>query len=117
MTGALTEIVHVVGWRLRGDSEAERLRHAETVVAAVGALRGQIPGLLSLDVGANVIPAPEAWDVAAVMVFRSRADLDAYQDHPAHQTLKTVVGPLRSARSQIDFPRAPSQPSPSGEHR
>lgn len=105
MSGTTNAIVHVVCWRLLGADEAERGRNAATVVAAVERMRGQVPGLLSLDVGVNVVPAPDAWDVGAVMVFRTRADLEAYQGHPVHLALKAVVGPLRVARGQFDLAR------------
>lgn len=113
----MSEIVHVVCWRVQGSSDAERLRNRQAVVAAVEATRGRIPGLLSLDVGDNLIPREDAWDVGAVMVFRSRADLDAYQDHPAHLAVKATVGPLRTARGQFDIVRQPSQTHPQGAAR
>jgi len=112
----VTEIVHIVTWRLNGASEAERREQARTVIGAVEATRDRIPGLLSLDAGINVVDAPDAWDVGAVMVFRSRAALDAYQTHPDHLAFKAAIGPLRSARSQLDFERRTStQPPPSEE--
>jgi hypothetical protein len=77
----------------------------------VEATRGRIPGLISLDIGPNLIDAADAWDVGAVMVFASRADLDAYQTHPEHLALKAIVGPLRSARAQCDLQR-PTTPDP-----
>lgn len=106
----MTAIVHIVAWRLNGGDAAERLAQAQAVVAAVEATRGRIPGLLSLDTGLNVVAAADAWDVGAVMVFASRAHLDAYQTHPVHLDLKAVVGPLRSARSQLDFERTSPHP-------
>lgn len=112
----MTEVVHIVAWRLNGSSEAERREQARSVVGAVEATRGRIPGLLSLEAGINVVDAPDAWDVGAVMVFRSRADLDAYQSHPDHLALKATIGPLRSARSQLDFERRThTERSPSKE--
>lgn len=102
----MNEIVHVVSWRLIGETPLERRQQADIIVAAVEATRGRIPGLVSLDVGRNVVEATDAWDVGAVMVFRSRTDLDAYQTHPEHLALRAVVAPLRSARSQLDFERA-----------
>lgn len=113
----MSEVVHVVSWRLSGTTEAARLEQAAIVVAAVEATRGRVPGLVSIEVGANVVAAPEAWDVGAVMVFRSLADLAAYQDHPAHLSLKAVVGPLRSARSQLDFLRDSSSHRLQGDIR
>jgi hypothetical protein len=97
------ELVHVVSWRVNGGSVGQRHQQAQVVVAAVEAMRHQIPGLVGLAVGVNEIEHADAWDVGAVMVFRSLADLHAYQEHPAHQSLKTIVGPLRAARSQLDF--------------
>lgn len=102
----MTEIVHVVAWRLNGKTPLARHQQAEAVVAAVEATRGQVPGMVALDVGHNVIEASDAWDVGAVMVFQNRAALDAYQTHPQHLALKGIVAPLRSARSQLDFERA-----------
>ena len=96
-------IVHIVSWRLNGATPADRARQAERIVSAFQAGRADIPGLLRLDVGRNVVDAPDAWDVALCMVFASRADLDAYQRHPAHLAIKALVGPMRSARAQVDF--------------
>ena len=101
----MSAIVHVVGWRLNGRTADERERQARAVVAAVEALRAQLEGLLSLDVGANVVEAADAWDVGAVMVFESLAALQAYQTHPAHLALKSAVAPLREARGQFDIVR------------
>ena len=101
----MSKIVHIVAWKLNGDTPSVRRQQADAVVAAVAATRGRIPGLVSLDVGPNLIEAADAWDVAAVMVFASRADLDAYQTHPEHWALKAVVAPLRSARVQCDIER------------
>ena len=101
----MSQIVHIVTWRLNGASEAERREQARTVIGAVEATRDRIPGLVSLEAGVNVVESPDAWDVGAVMVFGSRADLEAYQTHPDHLALKATIGPLRSARSQLDFER------------
>jgi hypothetical protein len=101
-------IVHIVTWRLNGRDNDERRRQAATIVAAFDALRPLVPGLLQLDVGANIVDAADAWDVAAVMVFADRGHLDAYNAHPDHLAIKALVAPLRSARGQIDFHRGPS---------
>lgn len=98
-----TGIVHIVSWRLNGPTPAARAAQAEQIVQAFTALRHQIAGLLRLDAGPNVVEAPDAWDVAVVMVFESRNALTDYLSHPSHQAIKALVGPMRSARSQIDF--------------
>lgn len=99
-------IVHIVNWRLNGASVEERSDQAARITAAFEAARSQVSGLLRLEVGRNIIDAPDAWDLAAVMLFESRAALDAYQTHPSHLAIKALVGPMRSARGQIDFEAA-----------
>lgn len=98
-----TAIVHIVMWRLNGADPAAKQQQAEVITQAFESSRSQVQGLLRMELGPNVIAAPDAWDLALCMVFATRADLDAYQTHPAHLRIKALVGPLRSERGQIDF--------------
>lgn len=103
MSENVSSIAHIVTWRLNGVSAEEREQQARSMVQAFEAARTEVPGLLSMHVGANVIDAPDAWDVALYMAFASRAHLDAYQAHPSHLAIKQQVGPMRAARCQVDF--------------
>ncbi len=96
-------IAHIVTWRLNGATVDERADQAQRIVEAFQKTSSAIPGLLRMEVGANVIDAADAWDLALNMVFSSRADLQAYQSHPAHLAIKALVGPMRLARAQVDF--------------
>lgn len=100
-------IVHIVSWRLNGATREEKAQQARQILAAFEAARAEVPGLLRLEAGPNIIDAADAWDLAVVMVFESRAALDAYQAHPSHLAIKVLVGPMRSARGQIDFELPP----------
>ena len=97
------QIVHIVMWRMNGASADERLSQARTAAAAFEATRGTIAGVLDMQVGVNVIDAPDAWDLALSMRFENRAALEAYAHHPAHLEIKKLVGPLRMDRKQVDF--------------
>lgn len=103
MTHNVPCIVHIVTWRLNGATAEVRKQQAQSMVQAFEAARFEVPGLLHLQVGPNVIEAPDAWDVALYMVFSSRIHLDAYLVHPSHLDIKQLVGPIRAARSQVDF--------------
>lgn len=96
-------IAHVVAWKLNGATAAERLAQASRIVQAFERTREAVPGLLSMEIGPNVVEAPDAWDLALYMVFASRADLEAYQAHPGHLAIKRLVAPMRLARAQADF--------------
>lgn len=99
----MTAIVHIVTWRLNGASAQERGEQAGRIVEAFEAARPHMSGLLRMEVGPNVIVGQDAWDLALYTVFATRADLDAYQTHPSHLAIKTLVGPMRAARAQVDF--------------
>lgn len=96
-------IVHIVTWRLNGQTTAERALQARRIVDAFERTRQHIAGLVRMEAGPNTVEARDAWDLAVVMVFESRAALDDYQAHPGHLAIKSLIAPLRSARGQIDF--------------
>lgn len=60
-------------------------RRVQDGVAALVALREQCRGIVRWDHGWNFTERPIAYDFALVSAFESRADLDAYGPHPAHQ--------------------------------
>lgn len=103
MSSISRAIVHIVTWRLNGKTVVERELQAQQIVQAFQVRRNEVLGLLRMEIGANIVEAPDAWDVALYMEFASRADLDAYQTHPSHLEIKQLVGPMRSARGQADF--------------
>jgi len=103
MSAIKSAIAHIVTWRLNGKTAADRECQAQQVVRAFEARRHEVPGLRRMEVGVNIVEAPDAWDVALYMEFASRADLEAYQVHPAHLEIKQLVGPMRVARGQADI--------------
>jgi hypothetical protein len=96
-------------WRMNGATANERLAQARTAAAAFEATRGTIAGVLDMQVGVNVVDAPDAWDLALSMRFENRAALAAYGDDPAHLEIKKLVGPMRMERKQVDFELKPPQ--------
>jgi len=99
----MTVIAHMVMWRLGGATALERHAKAQDLVLVFEAIRGKAPGLLRLEVGANLIEAADACDLALYMVFESRQALEAYNVHPEHLKVKAMMAPLRMTRSQADF--------------
>ena len=96
-------VTHLVAWRLKesalGNPKAE---NARLLREKLEALRGQIPGLLRLDVFFDFSATENSSDVALVAQFASRADLAAYQIHPAHQAVGTFVREVVSERRLVD---------------
>ena len=96
-------IHHIVMWRLNGDTPQARAVQSGQIIAAFEATLPLFPELIRFEIGPNVVPSGDAWDLAVSAVFSSRAALDHYNAHPAHLGIKALVGPMRAARCQIDF--------------
>lgn len=107
-------IRHIVMWSLRGDSPQAKAANIDRLRRAFLGLRGQVPGLLSLDIGEDSSRVDYACDVVLYSEFESAEALAAYATHPAHLRVKAELGDLRTARHQVDYEVAavPHQVSP-----
>lgn len=99
----MSEIVHIVMWRLNGATARDKDNQAEEIIQAFEQSRLGVQGLLRLEIGRNINKGSDAWDLALYMLFQSEQHLEAYQAHPAHLAIKDLVGPMRTARCQVDF--------------
>lgn len=100
---------HIVMWNVRGASPDERRRNIETLKSAFESLRGRVPGLLHLEIGIDESRVDYACDVVLYSEFASREALEAYASHPEHLRVKALLGDMRSARYQVDYP-VPARP-------
>lgn len=73
-------IVHIVLFKLKEPSEANRSAVKEMLLS----MNGKLPMLRHLEVGVDVIRSERSYDVALYTKFDSLADLQAYQIHPYH---------------------------------
>lgn len=96
-------VKHVVMWKMKGPSEELKRQQAARVEEILLALRGKIPGLLSLQVGVAGPEGEHTMDVVLITEHESWAALHAYQTHPEHQAAARVIGELRSERQVVDF--------------
>jgi hypothetical protein len=96
-------IRHIVMWRVRGETPAERHTGRELVKRSFEGLRGRIPGMMSLEVGLDISDVDYACDVVLVTDFESKEALAAYATHPEHLRVREVLGELRIARFQVDY--------------
>jgi hypothetical protein len=96
-------IKHVVMWRVRGASADERREQAEKVSVALLSLRGNIPGMSSLEVGIGSGGDEQFGDVVLISTHDDWAALKAYQVHPAHVEAARVIAAARIERRVLDF--------------
>jgi len=71
--------------------------------AGLDRMRGNIPGLLSLSHGADVVGAQRSYDYAIVADFETVADIDVYNTHELHEPLKEYSLPNSESILSVDF--------------
>ena len=96
-------IRHVVMWKVAGATDHERSVARTTVKTAFESLRGRIPGMTHLEIGADFSAADYACDLILVAEFESREALDGYATHPEHARVRNALTGLRIARHQVDY--------------
>ncbi|MPS25366.1 MAG: Dabb family protein [Alcaligenaceae bacterium] len=97
-------IRHIVMWNVAGATAREKDRNIERVRQGFHGLRGRIPGLLHLEIGADASGVDYACDVVLYSEFESQAALDAYAHHPEHLRVRDELAGVRIARHQVDYP-------------
>ncbi|HEV2799093.1 MAG TPA: Dabb family protein [Pyrinomonadaceae bacterium] len=96
-------LTHIVIWKYRAETtEAERAEH----VARLRRLPNFIPQIESFSVGFDVLKLPRSYDVGLVAVFRDRAGLDVYTDHPEHVLVAVYGRNISEHIASVDFESA-----------
>lgn len=96
-------VKHIVMWRVKGDTPAERQAGRLKIKTAFEGLRGMIEGMTLVEVGIDISDVDYACDVVLVTEFESVAHLKAYGDHPEHLRVRRELGDLRISRHQVDY--------------
>jgi hypothetical protein len=96
-------IRHIVMWRVRGDTPAEREAASMLVKRSFEGLRGLIPGMRHLEVGLDYSKVDYACDVVLVTEFDTREALEAYASNAEHLRVRNELGAIRTARFQVDY--------------
>jgi hypothetical protein len=96
-------IKHIVMWKVKGSTPEEKREGVRRIQAAFDGVVGVIPGLLALEVGADVSRIEYACDVVLYSEFESRQALESYATHPEHLRIKRDLADVRIARHQVDY--------------
>lgn len=92
-------IHHIVLWTLKEPSDAPRFK------ALLDRCAGLVPGMHGFEVAIRAEGLEANVDVALVSAFADATALEAYQNHPEHQEVAALLGPMRSERRVLDFER------------
>ncbi len=97
-------IKHIVVWKFKDSAHGnDRATNARLTKEKLESLRGQIPGLLHIEVGLDFSAGVASGDAVLVSEFASREALAVYQAHPLHQAIAPFVAEAASERRVVDY--------------
>jgi hypothetical protein len=98
-------IKHIVMWTIReGENPRAKVERMAEVKARLSALPEEISEIESMEVFFNSpLAAPNNFDVLLSATFRTWADLEAYQKHPAHVQVAEYIKNIRHQRAVVDY--------------
>ena len=97
-------IKHIVVWKFKDSAHGnDRATNARLAKEKLESLRGQIPGLLHIEVGIDFSAGPASGDAVLVSEFASREALAVYQAHPLHLAVVPFVAEVASERRVVDY--------------
>lgn len=97
-------VKHVILWTLKDEIPAEELDGVKAgIKEGLEGLKGQIPGLIEIQVNNCGLPSSTA-DVMLDSLFEDEAALKAYSKHPAHVAVAdSKVRPYTKTRACLDY--------------
>ena len=81
-------------------------------IAGLNRMTGNIPGMLSLTHGPDVLNAERSFDYAIVADFETVEDIAVYNTHPLHEPLKAFSFPNSQQILSVDFHLTDSTKAP-----
>lgn len=94
---------HIVMWKLKGPTAEEKRLQAEQAREALLGMFGKVPGLTQMEVGMGLASSEQEADLVLTTTHDTWQALADYQNHPAHEPAKQLLGALRTERRVVDY--------------
>lgn len=66
-------------------------------------MKGKVPSLEDLEVGADFLRSDRSYDVILISTHKSKEQLDEYQNDPYHMEIKKHIAEIRDASVAVDW--------------
>ena len=97
-------IKHIIMWKLRDFAEGHtKAENAHRMKQRIEELGQRVQEIKCFEVGININPSPDAFDIVLYSEFETRDNLETYQNHPAHLEFKEFIGEIRSEKKVVDY--------------
>jgi hypothetical protein len=94
-------VKHIVFWNVKEDLDIEGV--FEELKIRVEAMNGEVPGLISVELGRDFNNGDAAYQIALYSELENKDTLITYADHPAHLHVKEFIGAVTSERAVVDY--------------
>ena len=92
-------IRHIVLFWLKDKSEA----NIRETVDILNSMKGKIPGMLTIDAGADVVHSSRSCDICLCETFDTLASLEAYRTHPVHLPVQAHMHAVMERSQSADY--------------
>mgnify|MGYP002577918945 FL=1 len=90
-------VTHIVCHKYTDREEAKK------IAPMLKGLVGKVPGLISMEAGADFVGSGRSYDLALIAKFANREDLAVYADHPEHVKVKQYIHKVLVNGISVDF--------------
>jgi len=95
-------VKHIVFWKLKDSAEGKsKDENAKLIKEKLENLRGQIDGLLNIEVGINFLQGN--YDVVLYTELKDKEALNQYQNNPKHQAIIPFIKAVSEDRKAVDY--------------
>lgn len=98
-------VKHVVCWQLKSNfTPDEKAKKLQLMKNELEQLQEKIPVIRQLEVGLNDPSIdPKNYDICLIVTFDTAVDLQHYQNHPDHVSVKELIKSLVQTRACVDY--------------
>lgn len=75
----------------------------EKWIAGLEKMQGNIPGMLNLSHGRDILNTDRSWDHVIIVDFNTVSDIETYNTHPLHEAIKPYSLPNAAELAYVDF--------------
>lgn len=91
-------IKHIVFTKFENPNE-----QAPVAAEMLLALKDTIPQICSIEIGRDFKHSERSFDLALIVTFQSKEDLEIYDHHPEHEKARAYIKAHRTATATVDF--------------
>ncbi len=97
-------VKHIVMWKIKdGYGNMTKAEIMAKIVADLSDLKGIIPEIVDLEVGASMTGGDMHYDMGLIVTFKRLDDAIVYANHPAHVKVSNFISEVRTDRATADI--------------